>query len=351
MNRTANTCVVIVSVALLGFGAMLIAGPLNPPVGPIASSYKTLGEVEPRIAINATNTPGDPIGDPSPSLFKITQPGSYYLTGNIVGEIGKHGIEIVTSGVTIDLGGFDISGVPGMGYFSGITVTAIGLTNITVKNGSVRNWEGEAGVDMTGVFINSNCRVEGVVASGNASGSGNLGAGIILGPGGLAVNCSAHNNQGNGIRVTTGGTVSNCSASNNTGSGINVGTGCLVTECVLHLNALDGIRCGLQCVVRGNVCSNNGAGAGSGAGVRATGADNRIEGNNCTNADRGIDVDGAGCIIFGNTCSSNTINWEIATGNSVGPIIVAGTNAAIISGNGPVASTLGSSDPFANFSF
>jgi hypothetical protein len=35
------------------------AGPLNPPAGPVTSTYKALAEVELRIAINAVNTAGD----------------------------------------------------------------------------------------------------------------------------------------------------------------------------------------------------------------------------------------------------------------------------------------------------
>jgi len=108
--------------------------------------------------------------------------------------------------------------------------------------------------------------------------------------------------------------------------------------------------CPNGCDVRNNTCSQNGNG-GDGAGVHATGGDNRIEGNNCTLSDRGIDVDASGNIILKNTCSGNTSNWEIAVGNSLGPIVVAGTNAAVISGNGPAASTLGSTDPNANFSY
>jgi hypothetical protein len=62
-------------------------------------------------------------------------------------------------------------------------------------------------------------------------------------------------------------------------------------------------------------------------------------------------VDASGNIIIGNTCSGNTANWRIAIGNSIGPIVVAGTNAVVINGNGPLASTLGSTDPHANFSY
>jgi len=43
-------------------------GDLNPPVGPVAPAHKTWTEVEPRIAINATNTPGD-----ADSLFRIAE--------------------------------------------------------------------------------------------------------------------------------------------------------------------------------------------------------------------------------------------------------------------------------------
>jgi hypothetical protein len=81
MSRTPVACIAITSTALLAASAILTAGPLGPPAGPVASSYKTLTEVEPRTAINAANTPGD-----ATSLFKITQPGSYYLTGNITGS-------------------------------------------------------------------------------------------------------------------------------------------------------------------------------------------------------------------------------------------------------------------------
>src|SRR5689334_9465486 len=106
------------------------AGPLDPPAGPVTPTYKTLTEVEPRIAINAINTPGD-----ADSLFKITKPGSYYLTGNITGVVGRHGVEIIVGGVTLDLNGFDLVGVPAMGEFDGVSVTVESLRNITVTNG------------------------------------------------------------------------------------------------------------------------------------------------------------------------------------------------------------------------
>src|SRR5262245_7050708 len=83
------------ALALAATAGLLVAGPLTPPACPVASSYKTLAEVEPRVAINAANTPGT-----GTCLFKITAPGSYYLTGNITGASGRHGIEISSSNVT-----------------------------------------------------------------------------------------------------------------------------------------------------------------------------------------------------------------------------------------------------------
>ncbi|HYD01608.1 MAG TPA: hypothetical protein VEB22_10315, partial [Phycisphaerales bacterium] len=71
-RRSPASAIVVASLictagAAVGFGA----GPLNPPVGPVAPTAKPIAEVEPRTAINAANTPGD-----ADSLFRITQPGS-----------------------------------------------------------------------------------------------------------------------------------------------------------------------------------------------------------------------------------------------------------------------------------
>ena len=84
---------------------LALAGDLDPPAGPITPTMKPLVEIEPRTAINATNTPGD-----ADSIFKITQPGSYYLTGNITGVAAKNGIEIAADAVVLDLMGFQLNG-------------------------------------------------------------------------------------------------------------------------------------------------------------------------------------------------------------------------------------------------
>ena len=106
MSRRAT----VAAAAVIGLGFFAIAGDLTPPAGPVAPTMKTLDEVEPRTAINLTNTPGD-----ADSVYRITASGSYYLTGNITDQADKSGIEIATSGVSIDLNGFALIGVPGSG--------------------------------------------------------------------------------------------------------------------------------------------------------------------------------------------------------------------------------------------
>src|SRR5690349_15205092 len=117
MNRATVTLSVLTLVAAAG---LLTAGPLNPPAGAPAPTYKTLSEVEPRTPINAATTPGS-----ATALYRISAPGSYYLTGNLAGASALNGVEIAASGVTIDLRGFEVAGAPGS--LAGICVTTGGL--------------------------------------------------------------------------------------------------------------------------------------------------------------------------------------------------------------------------------
>jgi parallel beta-helix repeat protein len=337
---------------LLAAPALALAGPLDPPAGPIAP---TPGP-EPRIAINAANTPGD-----ADSLFKITQPGSYYLTGNITGVAAKHGIEIVASGVTIDLNGFDLVGVSGS--LDGVIASTSNITNIAILNGSARSWGGD-GIDLA-LANPSNGRLDAILASNNAGG------GIRVSGAFTFTNCSASGNTGNGLYADYGSTFVNCVASFNGGNGIIAGGTCTITGCSTYFNSQDGIYAitastiatcsagfnagdGIQvlgdCTVRENTCDSNGNG-GDGAGIHVLSGSNRIENNNCSDSRRGIDVDAAGNIIIRNTCSGNFTNWDIVANNVYGPIIdrTAPASAAVV-GNA-AASTLGSTDPNANFSY
>lgn len=445
--------------ATLAAASALFAGPLAPPAGPVASTAKPLAEVEPRIAINATNTPGD-----ADSLFRITQRGSYYLTGNITGVAGRHGIEIAASGVTLDLMGFDLLGVAGT--LDGVSITASRVSNVAVINGSLRNWSGD-GVDLA-TALAINCRVDKVFASDNtgagilsASGStvsgcsatGNGAIGISSLEGSSVTNCSASLNAGNGIQVGIGCTVTDCSSFDNVGDGIEADDGCTISgstaaqngsngiqggrsativncsarlnafngisgsigskitgcsasdntatgistaggstiahcsaynnltgisgsdaeithctaygnngrgivinvgtiaNCALGFNTLDGIWANNSCVIRDNSVYASGLNASDGASIHIVGSNNRVEGNNCEAADRGIDVDVAGNIIIKNTCTGHGTNWVISVNNYYGPIIDrTGVTAPAVNG-AAAPGTLGSTDSNANFSY
>src|SRR5262245_36667404 len=104
------------------------AGDLNPPPGSVAPTMKPLSQVEPRRPINATNAPGD-----GEALFSINGPGSYYLSGDLVGTAGKTGIRIAADGVTLDLMGFTVFGPPGA--LNGIASDE-SFSNVEIANGS-----------------------------------------------------------------------------------------------------------------------------------------------------------------------------------------------------------------------
>lgn len=132
--------------------AVLAVGDLNPPAGAVAATGKRLTEIEPRIPLSATTTPGD-----ADSLFKITQRGSYYLTGNLDGVVGKSGIEIAASSVSIDLGGFNVDGSSVVGSTLDGIRTSVVAQNIRIANGSLTNWPGD------GIDLQSNIVVNGSV--------------------------------------------------------------------------------------------------------------------------------------------------------------------------------------------
>ena len=134
---------------------------------------------------------------------------------------------------------------------------------------------------------------------------------------------------------------------------VRTGSECTISRCTVRSNVGDGINVFGSCLVLNNACSLNGNGAGDGAGIHATigGSDNRIEGNNCIGADRGIDVDAAGNIIIRNTASGNTTNYVIVANNVFGAIVDRTAPAsAAVSGN-TAASSAGTTDPWANFSY
>lgn len=308
------------------------AGPLNPPPGPIAP---TPGP-EPRIPINQTNTPGN-----SSNTFRITQPGSYYLTGNLQGTSGRSGISIEAGNVTLDLMGFELQGVPGSVH--GVNMPDF-RNNVVIRNGTVSNW-GQNGIS---------ARIDnGTIEHIHAFNNGGWG---IAHSGGFSCRIHACSAFSNGSAVSgTGGiladqavTVTDCQARFNTTHGISANLACTVTNCIAHRNGVSNITVSSFCIIRHNVCHTGGAS--NTIGIRISGSQNRIEDNSCTNNSIGIATVSGQIVrnnfIARNTCSANTTNWSIAADNKC--LVINGVNAPAITGDSGGVSP-GSTNPNANY--
>ncbi len=160
--------------------------------------------------------------------------------------------------------------------------------------------------------------------------------------------CTTRGNGNDGI-ATRGASVTECTSTSNDGDGIDADFGSLVSRCMTEFNAGDGIRVTQDSRVLDNHCDSNGLLGGDGAGIHATGSDNRIEGNSTSDGDRGIEVSGAGNLILRNSAAGNTTNYVIAVNNKVGVIVNAPNSAAISGSTGGAG--VGTTDPWANFSF
>jgi parallel beta-helix repeat protein len=426
----------VLALCIVGIAASsTMAGDLNPPPGPVAPTPKSLKEIEPRVVINAANTPGD--GD---SVFLITQSGSYYLDRNLEGIDSFHGIKIAADAVTVDLNGFSLIGVPN-------SLAAISVSGsrraVTVMNGTVTNWV-QRGLDLRtaahshvesvnafsngidgialgqyciierctaafnvalGISAANDCVIRNCVADQNGAGgilaaegsrfescvaSSNTGHGFNCLPGATLNSCTARSNTSDGVRfegpavivhcesesnsgfglvevpsgsgasilgctasrngevgIQSSGTIQSCTAYMNAGSGFQLDGGSIL-NCVAKNNSADGIVAHGSSLVRENQCTGNGVGAAiAGAGIRVSGFDCRVMGNNVISNDYGIWASTPGNLIYGNSASSNTSNYEAVPNNRFG-IIVTAPVSGIVTGNAGAAG-LGSTDPWVNF--
>ena len=272
---TVSTCLTIIAASTI----VTHAGPLEPPGGPVTPTYKTLDQVEPRIPIGPDTTPGD-----AESIYRITQGGSYYLTGDVQALDGKHGIKVEAAGTSVDLNGFELKGfVFGGSSLSGIVVVGNNNTNVTIRNGSVRNWgtigvtaSGTSGVTiesvtssfngLDGFNLGEDATISGCGAVGNGRHGFNIGSGSAISNARSVDNdevgyfllntaataCTAVGNGAAGFSATRS-TLTGCVARQNgmviSGSGISA-TGSVLTDCVASDNGEHGIRAISQSLVR-----------------------------------------------------------------------------------------------------
>lgn len=199
-----------------------LGGGLTPP-GPPAPTMKTLNEVEARIPIGPLTTPGD-----ATTVYRITAPGSYYLTGDIVGQAGKHGVSISVGQVTLDLNGFSLRGVAGAQH--GVSMDVY-YEAVTVRNGVVAGWP------RTGVLLRGD---GGVVSDLRVFNCGEWGISAEASFGATVERCSVYsvgftaNIAGGGIRMTNSGIVRACLVRSVSGVGISVFEGAAF-DCVVDV--------------------------------------------------------------------------------------------------------------------
>ena len=270
------------------------------------------------IAINATNTPGD-----ANSEFIISAAGSYFLTGNLV--VNKSiGIHVTSSEVTIDLNGFRISGVPGIG--TGMLFSP--SRGCVVKNGSFSSFATgiEADGSRGGTFRQISVTSCGFV--GLRSGEGwrveecsaydNAGTGIATAASCQISNCIAVNNQDTGFYAGPGSAFSHCTSNHNTGGiPFDAGDGCTLTNCTAVGNSGSGsaaIRVGLastivNCTVNFNQSSSAvsyGIYAGNGSMVVGSAVQSTFNTSGSLNSSTGVGIyiasDGIikDCVVKGN---------------------------------------------------
>lgn len=199
-------------------------GALFPPSDP-APTMRTLDQVEPRTMVNATNTPGD-----DTSLFVIRSSGSYYLTGNIAGASGKHGIAVVANNVTLDLNGFALIGPEDSGIPTRGVNTITPIVNFSIRNGNVSGWT-DGGVRADFAVT----RAEKLSLSNNTGSTG-----LTVGSGSLVTDCVARGN-GTGIRTADHCQVMNCIATDNSVDGFESTNHALIADCTSSRNGRNGI--------------------------------------------------------------------------------------------------------------
>ncbi len=333
----------LASVAVSVLGLPALAGPLNPPAGPM-STYKTLDQVR----------PGVPLEDTGATIV-ISGPGYYYLTENVSSVSG--GILIQATGVTLDLNGYTVIGnFSGNNSHHGVQLSPIVDDRpITIQNGSIVRFSGDGisatsgllnvvlkdvhvsdcnsrGVDIAGnlmaircsaidsgsdgFFIGGESNLSHCVARGNpdegfeaergffsfCSATGNGDSGFDLGllvenAGGVFIeNCYAEGNTDRGILVSNNSVITGCVAIANGSTGIQGLRDVVITNCASRLNTRWGFRTGFNATVSDCVAADNGDDGfsiGSGSGITRCAAYQNTENGIDTGLGSGISDCGA----------------------------------------------------------
>ncbi len=333
---------------------VMAQGSLTPPGAP-GETMHTLEEVYER------TDPRTPI---SSLPYTISESGSYYVTGNLSST--GHGIVIESSGVTVDLMGFSLTGdgtssYPDFDY--GIYVD--GSTNAVIENLVIKG--GRISEFYDGLYCRymNNSRIEQMVVSDNTYYGVYLRGQDGQCNGNTIANCTISENGDHGVYLRgrygqcNGNTISDSTISGNGDSGsgddgvkfdgyFGQCNGNTIADCTISGNDSYGVNLyGSNGQCDGNTIRENTISMNTTFGIRLFYADgNRLEANNVwgTTGDGttyGIQTRGTSNFILKNTCMGNGTNYELDSDDTAGPIV---------SASGFLSATGDAAHPWANFS-
>jgi hypothetical protein len=163
------------------------AGSLEPPPGGVMPTGRSVQDLSDKIGrtdygVSEPRIPVKSLPGSATASHCIVTPGSYYVTENLLGVPGKHGIEIKSDNVDLDLCGFHLIGPPAdpVGNAPGSAIVT-DRQNVTVYNGTVLVWGGAVDFEHASLFI-----------LWDISSIGALGSAFILGNCGQAYDCDAY---------------------------------------------------------------------------------------------------------------------------------------------------------------
>ncbi len=133
--------------------------------------------------------------------YVISNPGSYRLTGNLTVSGTADAIDLFATNVTIDLNGFSITGAGGVSGGAGVNSFTNG--SVTVENGTITGFTGQAAIEM-GI----NGIVKNVRATGNnfgiTGGAGSLISGNTINGNSIGLNCPSTCGWGGNVLTGNG---------------------------------------------------------------------------------------------------------------------------------------------------
>ncbi|MFT3684510.1 MAG: right-handed parallel beta-helix repeat-containing protein [Phycisphaerales bacterium] len=330
MRRSATAAITLA--ALAACGAVLMAGPLSPPIGAVGPTMKTLDTVEPRIAISDATTPGN-----SSYAYAITQPGSYYLTGDVnAGQ--KIGIAVRAANVTIDLNGFNVTteathdGAAAVWFNEDGTLAA--PKGFCIRNGTLKG----GGYCVLVMNASVGGRVENVAIVGGPS------TGIAVGQASIIKGCTV-TGVVNGIDALAGSIVEDCTVNGVTSRGISVSASTVRNCTVRGMTGSSGscIQARGDCLIEGNNVGDAGTGQAT-IGIECTNGTqgNRIQNNHVQNIRWGV---------YLNTGSTNNFVVNNTVRGTVTPFVTSSVPNAVAPVISGAAANFNAINPFSNFSW